>query len=118
MAPFLKGFPYAGRNAHFIGQPIDYIIFDDNEVIFLEVKSGQAFLTQKQKQIKDLVTHGKVKWQEYRISGQVPPAPKVQGAEKTNVPGVPEGVRRDAPETASSNTPGKGKPTNEGASGK
>jgi len=73
MCPFLANFPGNPKAAHFLGQPIDYVIFEEDKVVFLEVKSGQATLSQRQKQIKDLILAGKVTWEEYRIDGTVPP---------------------------------------------
>jgi predicted Holliday junction resolvase-like endonuclease len=75
MAPFLANFPYDPKQAHFLGMPVDYVVFTDDEVVFLEVKSGQAVLSKRQQQIKDLILKGKVSWKEYRISGKVPILP-------------------------------------------
>jgi len=72
MAPFLANFPYNPKQAHFIGMPIDYVVFTDDEVVFLEVKSGQSSLSKKQQQIKEHIQIGKVTWVEYRIEGQTP----------------------------------------------
>jgi predicted Holliday junction resolvase-like endonuclease len=47
LAPFLADFSYDPRDAHFIGKPIDFVIFDGlaegdvREVVFLEVKTGR-----------------------------------------------------------------------------
>lgn len=69
IAPFLDGFKHDPRNARFIGAPIDYIIFDDEEIIFLEVKSRNSTLTSKQKKIKNQINSGKVRWEELHITG-------------------------------------------------
>jgi predicted Holliday junction resolvase-like endonuclease len=71
MAPFLKDFPYDPKQAHFLGMPVDYVVFTETDVVFLEVKSGQAALSQRQKQIKDQILNKRVLWKEYRVSGQV-----------------------------------------------
>lgn len=68
MAPFLNKFPYDPKKAHFMGMPIDYIVFDDNAVIFLEVKSGNAQLSQTQRKIKKLIEDKQVEWKELRIN--------------------------------------------------
>jgi len=68
LAPFLKDFKYDPKEAHFIGMPIDYIIFKEDEVVFLEVKSGQSRLSSKQSNIKRLIQEGKVGWDEMRIN--------------------------------------------------
>ena len=69
LAPFIKGFGYDPKKAHFLGNPIDYVIFDDNKVVFMEVKSGKARLTKGQKDIKDMIDAGKVTFETMRIDG-------------------------------------------------
>jgi hypothetical protein len=81
MAPFLTNFPYDPKKAHFIGMPIDYIIFDDQKVVFLEIKSGKASLSQRQRLIKDLIIRKQVEWKEYRISGAVHETSNLRGQE-------------------------------------
>ena len=67
LAPFLDHFPYNPKKVQFLGNPIDYIYFGENEIAIIEVKSGNARLSKKQRQIKKLVLGGKVKWKEIRI---------------------------------------------------
>ena len=67
LAPFLDTFPYNPKQAHFLGNPIDYIVFADNEVAFVEIKSGKSRLTQGQQHIRNLIKAGKVVWKELRI---------------------------------------------------
>ena len=50
-----------------MGQPIDYISFGDDEITFIEVKSGNSQLSQKQRHIRDLVKAKLVSWKEVRI---------------------------------------------------
>ena len=60
-APFLPGFPFKPSECKFIGDPIDYLVFEGlNErnvtgVHLLEVKENQSKLSKHQKQIKDLI---------------------------------------------------------------
>ena len=61
----------------FIGQPIDYVVFDwrqdkvenltDGKVVLLDVKSGKSQLTSKQRRIRDLIKAGRVEWREIRL---------------------------------------------------
>jgi len=67
LAPFLDDFKFDPQKCQFLGQPIDYIVFDDTEVVFLEVKSGKAQLNSKQRKIKKLIKEKNVRWEEYRI---------------------------------------------------
>ena len=53
LAPFLSDFEYDPQNAIFLGQPIDYLVFDEDEIVFVEIKSGKARLTTKQRKIRD-----------------------------------------------------------------
>jgi len=69
LAPFLEGFTYDTRNTKFLGQPIDLIAFEQDKVVFIEVKTGKSQLSAKQKNIKDLINNNQVFWEEFRISG-------------------------------------------------
>jgi len=51
----------------FLGNPIDYIVWDENGIVFLDVKSGNASLSKKQRMIRDLILEGKVEWREIRL---------------------------------------------------
>ena len=75
MAPFSPGFMYLPSDMHFIGYPIDYIVFkgltglrdngDDEaslEVVLLEIKQGQSRLSPYQKAIKDAVDQKRVRF--------------------------------------------------------
>jgi len=73
LAPYLPDFEYLPTECRFIGKPIDFIVFkgmDDkkiDELIFVEVKSGNAKLTSQEKNLKEAIEKKKVKWVEYRI---------------------------------------------------
>ncbi len=73
LAPYLPDFDYLPTECRFIGKPIDFIVFkgmDDkkiDEVIFVEVKSGNSKLNQHEKNLKETIEKKKVKWVEYRV---------------------------------------------------
>lgn len=67
LAPFLDQFEFEPERCSFLGQPIDYISFGEDEITFIEVKSGNSQLSQKQRQIRDLVKQKSVSWKEVRI---------------------------------------------------
>jgi predicted Holliday junction resolvase-like endonuclease len=67
MAPLLKDWPYNPTNFRFLGSPIDGIAFEDDEIVFIEIKTGKARLSKKQKDIKSLVNEGKVRFATFRI---------------------------------------------------
>lgn len=69
MAPFLEGFPYAPGKAIFLGKPLDFLVFDEEGIHFVEVKSGNAQLNSNQRKIRDQLKEKKVTFEVYRIKG-------------------------------------------------
>lgn len=67
LAPFLKDFGHDAEGLCPVFKPIDYIHFGEKQITFIEVKSGNAKLSQKQKNIKALIDKKQVKFEEYRI---------------------------------------------------
>lgn len=72
LAPLMEDFPVEvgkpGTTTLFLGQPIDYVHFDPDEgVTFVEVKSGSADLSARQRRFRELVEAGKVRWKTYRV---------------------------------------------------
>ena len=73
LAPFLPGFNFKPTECKFIGKPIDFIVFNGidnkeiNEIVFVEVKSGNSKLTSTEKKIKEAIKKKKVRWEEYRV---------------------------------------------------
>jgi len=70
IAPFLEDYPRNPRTARFIGDPIDFVHFDEDKVTFVEVKSGKSQLSKKQRGIRDLIKAGKVEFIIYRVEGK------------------------------------------------
>lgn len=68
MAPFLSGFRYDPKRATFIGNPIDFVVFDTKGVHFIEVKSGKSRLSKGQKTIRDQINSGKVTFELFRVN--------------------------------------------------
>lgn len=67
LAPFLDQFEFDPENCTFLGKPIDYISFADDEITFIEVKSGNSQLNSKQRHIRDQVKSKLINWKEIRI---------------------------------------------------
>ncbi len=74
VAPYLPGFPCNPADVRFIGKPIDYLGFagasegnEIKEILFIEVKTGQSQLSEREREIKNLVQKGKVRYVEYRL---------------------------------------------------
>lgn len=75
LAPYLPNFPCNPADAHFLGQPIDYIAFPGlcekgtvDEILLIEVKTGSSQLSPREKGIKEAVEKGNIRYLEYRIS--------------------------------------------------
>ena len=73
LAPFLPDFNYIPTECRFIGKPIDLIVFKGldkkqvEEIVFVEVKSGDSKLSPVERKLKEAVEKKKVKWEEYRV---------------------------------------------------
>ena len=78
IAPFLPGFPFSPADARFIGNPIDFIVFDgytkakDDKgdsvsVVLVEVKKGKGKLTRNEKLVEKAVNEGRVSWRTVTI---------------------------------------------------
>ncbi len=70
ISPFLDDYPLSPQTARFIGDPIDFVHFDEDKVTFVEVKSGKSQLSTKQRRIRDLIKAGKVEFTIYRVEGK------------------------------------------------
>lgn len=70
ISPFLSDYPLDAKTARFIGDPIDFVHFDEDKVTFVEVKSGKSQLSTKQRRIRDMVKAGKVDFVIYRVEGK------------------------------------------------
>lgn len=80
LAPILPEFPYLPSDAKFLGDPIDYIIFngytdlrdgagkvEDIEIILVDIKSGGARLTKGQLAIAEAIKQGRIRFETIRI---------------------------------------------------
>ena len=67
LAPFLDHFDFDPETCTFMGKPIDYVSFGEEEITFIEIKSGNSQLNSKQRHIRDLVKNKCVVWKEIRI---------------------------------------------------
>jgi len=73
MAPLLPEFPFSPADARFIGNPIDFVVFDGYtkakdekgdaiSVVLVEVKKGKGKLSREETLIKRAVEEGRVSW--------------------------------------------------------
>jgi predicted Holliday junction resolvase-like endonuclease len=70
LVPFLENCKHDPRNMHFLGQPLDYVVFnfDEGEIVFLEIKSGNSKPSKRQKILKNIIKSGRVYYEEMRIN--------------------------------------------------
>ncbi len=79
-APMLPEFNYLPSDAKFLGDPVDYVIFngytewrdgnlaaEDIEVVLMDIKSGGARLSKGQLAIEQAVKQGRVRFETLRI---------------------------------------------------
>ena len=80
LAPILPQFQYLPSDAKFLGDPVDYVVFDgytdfrdgdgnaeDIEVVLIDIKSGGARLTKGQVAIAQAIREGRVRFETVRI---------------------------------------------------
>jgi predicted Holliday junction resolvase-like endonuclease len=86
LLPYLPGFPFNPKDVRFLGSPVDLIVFDGlaegqvRRIVFAEVKTGSADLTERERRIRDVVSAGEVEWAELRVTrpvsaGAIPDTP-------------------------------------------
>lgn len=72
LLPYLPDFPFNPKDVRFLGSPVDLVVFDGldrgalQRVVFVEVKTGQAQLTPRERQLKEVVRAGRVEWVQMR----------------------------------------------------
>ncbi len=74
LAPFFPDFPCNPCDVRFVGKPVDFVGFpgaaegqEIKEVLFIEVKTGNAVLSKREKEIKAAINAGRVRYVEYRV---------------------------------------------------
>lgn len=66
--PFLEHFNHNPKSLRALFSPIDYVAFEEDQITFIEVKTGNSQLSKKQKGIKKLIEEGKVAFEIHRIN--------------------------------------------------
>lgn len=74
LAPLFPRFNHEFSDARFIGSPIDYVIFEGlsegnpEKIVFADIKTGKnSRLTSEQRDIREIVERGEVKWETIRM---------------------------------------------------
>lgn len=72
IAPCMKGFCFERNDCRSLFDPIDYLIFEGlskkgsvSKILFVDIKTGGATLSKKQKEIRGLIERKKVSWDTY-----------------------------------------------------
>ena len=77
IAPYLPDFLYKPTEARFIGKPVDFVVFKGmdekkiDEVVFVEVKSGQSQLSKVEKSLRNAIEDKNISWFEYKVPEEV-----------------------------------------------
>ena len=72
MAPLLPDFGFNPKDARFIGNPVDYVVFDGlsegrlRRIVFVEVKTGGT-LNANERQVKAAVDARVIEWKQHRV---------------------------------------------------
>lgn len=72
LLPYLPGFPFNPKDARFLGAPVDLVVFDGladgrlRRVVFVEVKTGGAGLSARERLVREAVEGRRVEWMELR----------------------------------------------------
>jgi predicted Holliday junction resolvase-like endonuclease len=75
LLPYFPGFPFNPKDVRFLGSPVDLVVFDGlsrgvvERVVLVEVKTGGAVLTSRERQVREAVMAGRVEWIELRRDG-------------------------------------------------
>lgn len=73
LVPHLPQWKYTPSDARFIGDPIDYVVFDGmskgdlKRILVVEVKKGKSSTSVTQNKIKKLIKEGKVEWETLKL---------------------------------------------------
>ena len=66
LLPLAKSYPWSHENFKFLGNPIDGVHFEEDEVVFVEFKSGKSQLSARQKKLREIIKAGRVSFKEVR----------------------------------------------------
>lgn len=66
-AAFFTEFPYDRKEVKALFQPVDLIYFGDDEIVFIDVKTGASTLSTKQRKIRDNIINGKVRFEIHQL---------------------------------------------------
>lgn len=72
LAPTMKGFRFSHNDCRSLFDPIDYVIFEGlatkgrvDRIFFVDIKTGNAKLSKKQREIRSVITNKNVNFQKF-----------------------------------------------------
>jgi predicted Holliday junction resolvase-like endonuclease len=77
LIPYLPEFPFNPKDVRFLGSPVDLVVFDGlaegrmRRIVFLEVKTGEAGLSGRERRVRDVIEARGVEWLELRVSRSI-----------------------------------------------
>jgi len=77
LVPYLPGFRFNPKDAQFLGRPVDFVVFDGldegdlRRIVFVEVKTGGAKLTTRERLVRNAIREGNVEWAEIRADASL-----------------------------------------------
>jgi len=72
LVPYLPDFPFNPKDVRFLGSPVDFVVFDGlsdghiTRIVFVEVKTGAADLSTRERRVRDAVQASRIEWYELR----------------------------------------------------
>jgi len=72
LVPYLPNFPFNPKDVRFLGSPVDFVVFDGlsdghiTRIVFVEVKTGTADLSTRERRVRDAVQDSRIEWYELR----------------------------------------------------
>lgn len=75
-AAYFPAFEFNPKDAQFLGKPVDFVVFDGldegelRRIVFVEIKTGGAALSTRERRIRDAIRRGDVEWRELRLGAE------------------------------------------------
>ena len=72
LVPYLPEFRFNPKDVRFLGSPVDFVVFDGlsdgyvTRIVFVEVKTGDAELSTRERRVRDAVQEQRIEWHELR----------------------------------------------------
>ena len=73
LAPYLPEFPCNPGDVRFVGKPVDFVAFSGltekgriDEIVLIEVKTGESALNEREKEVRKAVQEGRVRYEQWK----------------------------------------------------